>query len=90
MTNQDIEVQIKRIRFRSWHRGCKETDLVLGRFADNALAALSQEEITLFEALLEENDNDIWNWLVERQSPPTQYVELMDMLRAHQIDGAGI
>lgn len=56
--------RIKRIIYRSWHRGCKETDVVLGPFAETRLAGSSDAELDVFEALLEENDSDIWNWLV--------------------------
>jgi antitoxin CptB len=63
------DVRLRRIRYRSWHRGCKETDVILGNFADKALLTLTtDEELTLYEALLEEQDVDIWNWLTDKTS----------------------
>jgi antitoxin CptB len=61
------DVRLRRIRYRSWHRGCKETDVILGNFADKALRSLTtDEELALYEALLEEQDVDIWNWLTDK------------------------
>jgi len=62
--------RFKRIHYRSWHRGCKETDLVLGDFADKGLAELSPELLDIYEKLLDENDIDIWNWLTGHEAPP--------------------
>ena len=61
------DVRIRRIRYRSWHRGCKETDVILGNFADQCLYALNpHSELELYEALLDEQDADIWNWLTDK------------------------
>ena len=76
------ENRIKRLYFRSWHRGCKETDLILGAFADHKLPVLSTESLDIYEALLEEHDADIWNWLVGRETcPHPAYLPLLDELR---------
>jgi antitoxin CptB len=72
--------RFKRIHYRSWHRGCKETDLVLGDFADKGLAGLSPELLDIYEKLLDENDIDIWNWLTGHEAPP-EYRLLLDILR---------
>ena len=63
------DIRLRRIRYRSWHRGCKETDIILGQFADKALSNLATEtELELYEALLSEQDMDIWNWLTGKTS----------------------
>ena len=62
----------KRIRFRAWHRGMRETDLILGRFADAHIAELSDEELDQFEALLAEIDRDILAWLTGEASVPDE------------------
>ena len=82
----DAETRLKRLRYRSWHRGCKETDLVLGRFADEKLAGLSPEILAVYERLLDENDADIWNWVVGKEAP-AEYVELLTLLKK---EGLGI
>jgi len=63
------DIRLKRLRFRSSHRGCKETDLVLGAFAEARLESLDAAMLTAYERLLEESDADIWDWLVGRTSP---------------------
>ena len=60
----------KRLLFRSAHRGMQETDIFLGRFAERHLATMNEEQVDLFEALLEETDNDLFNWISRRESPP--------------------
>ena len=82
MIDTTHEIRIKRLRFRSWHRGCKETDLILGTYADHKLAALSTGELDIYEALLEEHDADIWNWISEREPcPEASYLPLIETLR---------
>ncbi|MBY0354599.1 MAG: succinate dehydrogenase assembly factor 2 [Rickettsiales bacterium] len=80
--NQDT--RLRRVRYRSWHRGCKETDVILGRFADERLETLNGEQLTIYEKLIDEQDVDIWNWLVGKE-PATDaaYLPLLDLLRAH-------
>ncbi len=74
------EIRIKRLRYRSWHRGWKETDLILGRFADENLHKLPAEQLDIYEKLLDENDADIWDWLVEKQ--PVKNEEYKAILQA--------
>lgn len=78
------DIKIKRLRYRSWHRGWKETDLILGTFADENLDKMSAEEINVYEKLLDENDADIWDWLVEREKPKDMaYETIMEKLRVY-------
>ncbi|MCO6390338.1 succinate dehydrogenase assembly factor 2 [Aliihoeflea aestuarii] len=58
-----LEIRKRKARFRAWHRGTREADLVVGGFADRGLAGLSEMELDLFEALLEEADADIVKWV---------------------------
>ena len=48
----DLETRRKRLRYRAWHRGFKEADLIMGRFADARLDDLSEIDLTEFERLL--------------------------------------
>lgn len=78
------ETRIKRLRYRSWHRGWKETDLILGRFADESLDKMSIEEIDIYEKLLDENDADIWDWLVGKLPPKSpDYKPILEALKAY-------
>lgn len=51
----------KRLRFRAWHRGTKEMDLVLGPWADARLSGMDAAALDAFERMLEESDPDLWN-----------------------------
>ena len=50
----------KRLLYRSWHRGTREMDLLLGRFAECNLPTFSARQVELYEALLEYGDNDLY------------------------------
>ncbi len=63
------EIKIKRLTYRSWYRGCKETDQILGKFADTHLTSLSDQELDIYETFLDEFDQDIWLWLTEKEAP---------------------
>jgi antitoxin CptB len=63
----------RRARFRAWHRGMRETDLVLGGFADREIETLSEEELAQFEALLEVQDQMILDWLTGRESVAAEH-----------------
>jgi len=70
LTDQEnSENRIKKLRYQSWHRGWKETDLILGRFADENLAKMDAPTLDIYEQLLDENDADIWDWLVGKAPP---------------------
>ncbi|MBM3556610.1 MAG: succinate dehydrogenase assembly factor 2 [Alphaproteobacteria bacterium] len=70
MSEADLDTVRRRLRYRSWHRGCKETDLVFGPFADAHLGGFGVGELAAYEALLEENDNDLWDWVSGRVEAP--------------------
>lgn len=60
----------KRLRFRSWHRGTRELDLLLGPFADRHLDGLSAAELAEYEALLLMPDPDVYDWILGQAEPP--------------------
>jgi antitoxin CptB len=63
-SSDGLDVRRRKVLFRAWHRGMRETDLILGRFADAAIADLSDAEIGDFEQLLEATDRDVLAWLL--------------------------
>lgn len=75
--------RIKRLRIRAWRRGIKEMDLVLGGYADAKLADLDPETLDLFEAVMEENDHDILQWVTRQVPVPPRYAVLMDDFRLY-------
>jgi antitoxin CptB len=73
MSDESDEIRRKRVRFRAWHRGMKEVDLVLGPFADAHVDTLSDEQLDTFELLLSVPDTDLYDWLCDRSTPPDRY-----------------
>lgn len=72
-TSADLDPRRRRILYRAWHRGMRETDLLLGRFADAEIADLSEEALADFETLLEAPDPDLFRWLTGETALPAQY-----------------
>jgi len=66
--DHDLENRKKRLKFRAWHRGIKEVDLVLGPFADQHLDGMDEAEVEDFETLVAIPDQDIYDWLCERRT----------------------
>jgi antitoxin CptB len=58
------DMRRRRLKFRVWHRGMREVDLILGRFADARLAGMGAPELDAFEALLETPDQDVLGWVM--------------------------
>lgn len=79
------DARLKRMRMRSWRRGIKEMDLILGPYADARLDAMGPPDLDLFDALLEENDQDIYPWITGAASPPDRYAALIGVLKAEAI-----
>jgi antitoxin CptB len=80
MTGVD-DTRRKRLLFRSWHRGTKETDLLLGSFAEQYLAGFTTEQLDRYEALLENDDGDLYDWITGRGEVPPGHDEMMQRLR---------
>ncbi|MBV9076120.1 MAG: succinate dehydrogenase assembly factor 2 [Methylobacteriaceae bacterium] len=68
-----LDPRRKRARFRAWHRGTRELDLIMGRFADREIATLPEAELDLFEALLEEAEPDVFAWVTGTKPAPDRF-----------------
>jgi antitoxin CptB len=78
------DIRRKRLLFRSWHRGTRETDLILGRFAEAHLADFDDAQLDRYEALLECSDADLFDWVCGRAAPPPAHDDdVMRLLLAH-------
>jgi antitoxin CptB len=67
------EIRRKRLLYRSWHRGTREIDLILGRFADLHLAGFDDVQLDRYEALLDCSDADLFDWVAGGIAPPETY-----------------
>ena len=65
-----LEIVRKKLSIRSWRRGTKELDLILGRFSDENIAKLEISELDLYEQLLSNDDHLIYSWLFEKEESP--------------------
>ncbi|MCT2540840.1 FAD assembly factor SdhE [Sedimentimonas flavescens] len=75
--SETAEARLKRMRMRSWRRGTKEMDLILGPWADEKLAMMDADALDLYDALLEENDQDLYPWVSGAQPCPPHYLDLL-------------
>src|SRR5229473_5215680 len=73
----------KRLLFRCWHRGTREMDLILGRFADAEIAALSDGDLTELERLIDVPDPDLYAALTgDKPLDPENASPLFDRIKA--------
>ena len=81
------ENRLRRLRMRSWRRGTKEMDLILGPYADARLAELDTAALDLYEALLEENDQDLYLWISRGVDFPGEHGAVIGLVRRfHALD----
>ena len=73
----------RRAKFRANHRGTKEMDWVLGRYADSRINDMSEPELTTFEELLSIADPEINQWILDPGTyPQGQFFELLERIRS--------
>ena len=77
MTIPAPEARLKKLRMRSWRRGMKEMDLILGPYGDTALQTLSPQELDDYERLLSENDQDLYLWVTGATPCPPEHAPLI-------------
>ena len=76
------ESRLRRLHFRAWHRGTKEADLLIGGFFDTYGRTWTEEQVSWFETLIEEQDVDIMAWAIGTASVPERYEgEMMNAMR---------
>ena len=75
--NETRDVRLKRLAMRSMRRGIKEMDLILSTYADRHLADMDDATLDVYEALLAENDQDLYQWVTGQSAPPREYIELI-------------
>jgi antitoxin CptB len=69
----ELSPRLARLKFRAWHRGTREADYMIGCFFDRFHAEWSDEDIILFETIIEEEDVDIMGWALGTMSVPEEY-----------------
>ena len=72
-SSADLEPRRKRLLFQSWHRGTREMDLLLGRFADATIGDWSEAETAEMEALLRVPDTELYRWITGQGEIPDNH-----------------
>jgi antitoxin CptB len=69
-SSEGLDERRRKILFRSWHRGMREMDLIMGRFADAEIHRLSDAELDEFEDLMQAPDPEVYRWIAGDEPPP--------------------
>lgn len=84
MTESDT--RLRRLRIRCWRRGTKEMDMILGPFSDALAEGRAEADLDALEALMEENDQDLYRWASAAEAPPAAHADMIaDLRRFHGI-----
>ncbi|MXQ08784.1 succinate dehydrogenase assembly factor 2 [Alphaproteobacteria bacterium GH1-50] len=83
---EDRKTREKRLSIRSWRRGTREMDMLLGPFSDARLATLDDATLDLYEVMLSENDQDLYQWVSGQAPAPDTFSNLLDQVRAFAED----
>ena len=77
----DRDTRLKRLKIRSWRRGTKEMDLILGPFFDRCGGDLDDAALDDYEALLSENDQDLYQWFSDQAPAPAPHQPILRFIR---------
>ena len=70
----------KKLIYRSIHRGCKETDFLIGDFAKENLNQMTDDELIIYQDFLEQDDLEIYNWIIGKKIIPQKYLSLINTI----------
>ena len=83
VSSAGLDARRRRILFRAWRRGIREMDLVMGLFADQEIAVMSETDLEEFERLLDIPDPEILGWITGETPTPIEHeTALLARLRA--------
>ena len=74
---------IKKLLYRSIYRGSREMDYLFSTFAQNELKKLPQEELVLYSELLNQEDPDIYSWLMGFTNTPEKFLYIVEKIKNH-------
>lgn len=81
MIVERLEKKRKRLIFRSWHRGMKEMDQIMGSFANEYVPQFSEAELDLYEEVLQNSDPELYDWICKGiEVPANKSSEILDKL----------
>lgn len=80
MAEELYEHRLKRLKMRSMRRGMKEMDLILSAFSDDHLAQMDSSTLDDYDALLNENDQDLYRWVTGQEAAPERFSDLISRI----------
>ena len=83
--DEPVDIMRKRLHMRSIRRGIKEMDLILSAFSQAHLAEMDQDDLALYDQLLSENDQDLYQWISGQSEEPQVYGALMVRIRENAV-----
>ena len=87
LSSDGLDARRRKLLFRSWHRGIREMDLILGRFADRHLPQLSDAELDGYERLIEVADPVLYGWISGEAAVPAEFDSpLLRRLQSFHLD----
>jgi antitoxin CptB len=82
----DLDTRRRRASYRAHHRGTKEMDLLMGRYADARLPAFSSDELAHFETFLSLPDPMLQGWIFSERTEGGEFKDLIaDMRVFHRL-----
>jgi antitoxin CptB len=72
-SSDKLDPRRRKLLFRCWHRGIREMDLIMGRFANEEIQDLAGPELDDFERLAEVPDPDLLAWVTGERETPVEY-----------------
>ncbi|MDA9989359.1 succinate dehydrogenase assembly factor 2 [Paracoccaceae bacterium] len=83
MITETYEIRLKRLKMRSMRRGIKEMDIILSGFSDLHLIDMSGAQLDLYEDFLDENDQDLYQWVSGQVAGYPQYEHLLKQIKVY-------
>jgi antitoxin CptB len=81
--NEPLDTRLKRLKMRSMRRGIKEMDIILSRFAEECLSQMNQKDLDIYEDFLEQNDQDLYQWVSGQRASAPQFQALVEDIKTH-------
>lgn len=72
MNIENRQQLIKKLLYQSCNRGCKETDLIIGQFAKLHINTMNNDELEIFNQILQLSDADIYDWYTDKKPVPLE------------------
>jgi len=72
-SSEGLSERRRKLLFRSWHRGIREMDLIMGGFADASIASMTDSDLDELERLLDVPDQEIYSWITGEGAVPAHF-----------------